>query len=95
MFNFVDLFAAPGGLTLGFQMAGFRPLLAVDIDRDGLETFSCNFSDAFNLPLTVDIDEMVRYHTGLFGFTGCGKSNLASFLLRKVLQNIPDLAITA
>jgi len=64
-----------------------KDFLCVD---DGVETGTLI---GFNLPLTVDIEEMVRYHTGLFGFTGCGKSNLASFLLRKVLQNIPDLAI--
>jgi DNA (cytosine-5)-methyltransferase 1 len=41
--NFVDIFSAPGGLSLGFQMAGFRPLVAVDIDKHGVETLSYNF----------------------------------------------------
>ena len=45
-FSFVDIFAAPGGLSLGFKMAGFRILAGVDIDRDGLRTFSHNFPDA-------------------------------------------------
>jgi DNA (cytosine-5)-methyltransferase 1 len=34
---------APGGLSLGFQMASFRPLVAVDIDKHGVETLSYNF----------------------------------------------------
>lgn len=38
-FSFVDIFAAPGGLSSGFEMAGFRVLAGVDIDRDGLKHF--------------------------------------------------------
>ncbi|MBI4258662.1 MAG: ATP-binding protein [Thaumarchaeota archaeon] len=47
----------------------------------------------FNIPLTVDIESLVRYHTGVFGFTGAGKSNLTSFLIRQAMQKIPDLKI--
>jgi DNA (cytosine-5)-methyltransferase 1 len=46
VFNFVDIFASPGGLSLGFKMAGFKPLAGVDIDKDGLQTFSYNFTDS-------------------------------------------------
>ena len=42
----------------------------------------------FNIPLKVDIANMVRYHTGIFGFTGVGKSNLTSSLLRKAMDNL-------
>ena len=44
--NFIDIFAAPGGLSLGFTMAGFYLLGGVDIDSDGLKTFSYNFPNA-------------------------------------------------
>ncbi|RLI49745.1 MAG: hypothetical protein DRP09_20445, partial [Candidatus Thorarchaeota archaeon] len=47
----------------------------------------------FDLPLTVNISEMVRYHTGIFGFTGCGKSNLCSFLIRRALEKIEGISI--
>lgn len=47
----------------------------------------------FNVPLTVDIYSMYRYHTGIFGFTGCGKSNLASMLIRKLLGKYPDIKV--
>jgi len=47
----------------------------------------------FNLPLTVKISEMVRYHTGIFGFTGCGKSNLCSVLLRKALSSNRGMSV--
>jgi len=42
----IDLFAAPGGLSLGFHEAGFRPLVAVDIDERGMLTYSHNFPHA-------------------------------------------------
>lgn len=45
-FTMIDLFAAPGGLSLGFEMAGFKPVLAVDIDPKGMLTYSRNFPDS-------------------------------------------------
>jgi len=47
----------------------------------------------FNMPLTVDIESIVRYHAGVFGFTGSGKSNLTSYLIRKAVEAIPDLKV--
>ncbi|MEM3646810.1 MAG: DNA cytosine methyltransferase [Thermofilum sp.] len=44
--TFIDLFAAPGGLSLGFEMAGFRCLAAVDIDERAMLTFKHNFPEA-------------------------------------------------
>jgi len=45
-FTVIDLFAAPGGLSLGFEMAGFEVLAGVDIDPKGMETYSYNFPKA-------------------------------------------------
>jgi DNA (cytosine-5)-methyltransferase 1 len=42
---FVDLFAGAGGLSLGFQWAGWKPLVANDIDRPSLETYAANLHD--------------------------------------------------
>lgn len=39
----IDLFSGCGGLTLGFQMAGVRSILASDIDENCEKTFNCNF----------------------------------------------------
>lgn len=39
----------------------------------------------FDIELTADIESLVRYHTGVFGFTGSGKSNLTSLLIRHAL----------
>ncbi len=37
------------------------------------------------IPIYVDFEKLVRYHFGVFAFTGGGKSNLTSNVLRKVL----------
>lgn len=47
----------------------------------------------FDIPLTIDIEALIKYHTGVFGFTGCGKSNLTSLIIRKAIEHIPDLSI--
>lgn len=39
---FVDLFSGAGGLGLGFKWAGWRPVVANDIDRIALETYARN-----------------------------------------------------
>jgi len=52
----IDIFAAPGGLSLGFSMAGFRPLAAVDSDINGVKSLSHNFPDT--LVLCKDIQEL-------------------------------------
>lgn len=41
-FTMVDLFCGAGGISLGFHNAGFRPLMAIDVDRSGIETYSLN-----------------------------------------------------
>ena len=41
--TFIDLFGAPGGMSRGFQMAGFKPLGMLDIFEDGINTYRKNF----------------------------------------------------
>lgn len=41
----VSLFAGCGGSSLGYSMAGFRELLAVEWDDNAVETFKLNFPD--------------------------------------------------
>lgn len=45
MFNTIDLFSGCGGLTLGFEWAGFKSILASDIDENCEKTFARNFPE--------------------------------------------------
>jgi uncharacterized protein len=45
------------------------------------------------IPIYINFDNLVRYHFGIFAFTGGGKSNLLSNLLRKILKNTSDTKI--
>ena len=41
--TFISLFAGCGGSSLGYKWAGFKELLAIDIDKNATETFKLNF----------------------------------------------------
>jgi DNA (cytosine-5)-methyltransferase 1 len=43
--TFISLFAGCGGASLGYSMAGYRELLAVEWDDNAVETFKLNFPD--------------------------------------------------
>ena len=43
--NVVDLFSGCGGLSLGFESAGFKSICAVDNWKDAIDTYNFNFSE--------------------------------------------------
>ena len=45
-FNVIDLFCGCGGLSLGFENAGFNVLLGIDNDKKALETFELHHHGA-------------------------------------------------
>ena len=45
-YNVIDLFCGCGGLSYGFEKAGFNILLGIDNDAKALETFELNHKDA-------------------------------------------------
>lgn len=53
-FTMIDLFCAPGGLSQGFEMAGFTALAGVDIDEKGIETYNRNFPKARSLRRNIE-----------------------------------------
>ena len=44
-FNYIDIFAGVGGLSLGFNMAGFENLFAVEFDKVFAENYTRNFNN--------------------------------------------------
>ena len=46
MYTVLDLFSGCGGLSLGFEQAGFRIMLGVDNWHDALETFKLNHNSS-------------------------------------------------
>lgn len=41
----ISLFSGCGGSSLGYMMAGFREVLAIDLDKNSVNTFRLNFPD--------------------------------------------------
>lgn len=46
-YTIATLFSGAGGMTLGFTMAGFESIFAVEVDPDACATYRRNFPDAF------------------------------------------------
>ena len=45
-YNVLDLFCGAGGLSCGFERAGFNIVLGIDNDKKALETFEANHNGA-------------------------------------------------
>jgi DNA (cytosine-5)-methyltransferase 1 len=43
IFNYIDLFSGAGGISLGFELAGFEGIAAVEIMPAAIETYAYNF----------------------------------------------------
>ncbi len=43
------------------------------------------------IPFTVNIEKLLHYHVGAFAFTGSGKSNLTSLVVRKAMNSVPNV----
>lgn len=46
-----------------------------------------------NVDLKINLRKAIKYHLGVFAYTGSGKSNLTALLVRKALQSIPELKV--
>ena len=43
------------------------------------------------IPFTVNVEKLLHYHVGAFAFTGSGKSNLTSLVMRKAMNSVPNV----
>jgi DNA helicase HerA-like ATPase len=95
--------ARMAGSEIEFSRAPHAPLpgaRAYLLSKEAAEKFLCEENGeeigtmkGFDLPFTADMDNLIRYHCGFFAFTGSGKSNLSSSLVRRALKRDPSLTI--
>ncbi|MBO3797356.1 MAG: DUF87 domain-containing protein [Thermoproteota archaeon] len=86
-----------------FEKTAMTPLTGKQahlLSKKAVEAFVCVENGAevgrlmgLDVPVTARIDAMIRYHTGVFGFTGTGKSNLTSTLVRKAVETVEGLRV--
>jgi len=91
------------GTQLEFSRAPFAPLPGSPahlLSKEAVGRFLCEADGetigtmtGFGLPFTVNMGNLIRYHCGFFAFTGSGKSNLTSALVRKALRKDRDLSV--
>lgn len=63
----VDLFSGCGGLSYGFEQAGFDCIVGVDIDAPALKTFSHNHPHAKAMQLDLSLPESTNFITAEVG----------------------------
>jgi len=64
--NVISLFAGCGGSSLGYELAGYKELLAIDFDKNAVETFKLNFdSPIWNKDISKVTGQEILDFTGL------------------------------
>ena len=56
-YNIIDLFCGCGGLSKGFEEAGYNTLLGVDIEQSALNTFEKNHNGAVGMNLDLSASD--------------------------------------
>lgn len=57
IYNIIDLFCGCGGLSKGFEEAGYKTLLGVDIEQSALNTFEKNHDGAIGMNLDLSASD--------------------------------------
>ena len=64
-YKFIDLFSGAGGMSTGFEMAGFEPLIAIDNWQDSLDTYLYNHPESQTLCAdlsSIDIQKIAKQY---------------------------------
>ena len=57
----IDLFSGAGGLSLGLDRAGFKPVLAVEINKDACATYTLRFPNVDVKPVPIQTIDFLPY----------------------------------
>ena len=99
-FTFIDLFCGCGGFSAGLKDAGLRPVLAVDNDRDAIETYSKNVSKSVvlenvkNLKVAGLKADVLVAGLPCQGFSTLGKRNIEderNYLWKEFLRVLKEM----
>lgn len=63
----IDLFSGCGGLSFGFEQAGFECILGVDFDKPALKTFKYNHPNAEAMYLDLSEEKSIKTITSEVG----------------------------
>jgi len=83
--SIIDLFSGCGGLSLGFEMAGFNPIVAIDNWKDAVDTYHLNnprcnaiCGDLTQIePETIKTDYNIGHVTAIIGGPPCQGFSIA------------------
>ena len=83
-YKVIDLFCGAGGLSLGFEYAGFESVLAIDLWKNAIETFNYNRQNKVGIVADISkiddnfINENIKSHiNGVIGGPPCQGFSLA------------------
>lgn len=97
-YNIVDLFCGVGGLSLGFNLNGYKTIFANDIDKDASNTFKLNHPDVPFLQrdiakiVTEEILQIIgnnKVHVLMAGIP-CQSFSMSGYRIRKGIDNSED-----
>ncbi|MCS3902188.1 DNA (cytosine-5)-methyltransferase 1 [Methylohalomonas lacus] len=82
--NFVDLFAGCGGFSLGFMLAGYRGILAIESDQMAFSTLKNNLIDSDRFGKFCWPNDLVK----------CKNHTLNDYFIKKYIKSIDKLRPT-
>jgi DNA (cytosine-5)-methyltransferase 1 len=84
MFDFkytsIDLFSGPGGLTTGLKLCGIKPLIAVEMNAETVDTYASNH--------VVDILDLEKYLSGEKTYEEIFLPNSKTVLIKGDIRNL-------
>jgi len=79
---------------LGLQWDERKIISYADARKDPRLGIIKMFEEEFEpVPIYISFERLVRYHFGVFSFTGGGKSNLLSSILRKIIYHTKNIKV--